>query len=126
VGGPFLLNHEPDGSTLYGLDVSIHPDWRGRGLMRALYARRFDLVKASDTLTRYGTAVRIPGFATYLLNNPAAGPEDYVREVAAGRANDRTLTPMIRVGLTLKGVITNYMEDMESHNAAALLEWQPR
>ena len=125
VGGPLIENHDPDGSTLYGLDVSVHPDFRGQGLMRALYDLRFCLVRESKSLVRYGTGVRIPGYASYQLGNPAASPEDYVKAVTNGATTDRTLTPMIRVGLKPIGVITNYMEDMESHNAAALLEWRP-
>ena len=93
--------------------------------MRSFYQRRFELVAGSDTLIRYGTAVRIPGYATFRLDNPEASPEDYVKAVVTGEAEDRTLTPMIRVGLNPKGVITNYMEDAESHHSAAVLEWQP-
>lgn len=125
VGGPFIEDHEPLGTTLYGLDISIHPLWRRRGIMRALYERRFQLVRESNGLSRYGTAVRIPGLSEYLMQNRGASPEDYVRAVALGEAEDRTLTPMLRVGLQVRGVIRNYMEDQESQNAAALLEWRP-
>jgi hypothetical protein len=31
---------------------------------------------------------------------------------------------MLAVGLQLTGVIKDYMRDRESHNAAAVLEWQ--
>jgi hypothetical protein len=94
--------------------------------MRALYERRFDLVRRRGALVRYGTAVRIPDLAAYTLENPGATPEDYVRSVEHGETVDRTLTPMLRVGLRLNGVIRNYMEDQESQNAAALLEWRPQ
>jgi GNAT superfamily N-acetyltransferase len=124
IGGPFIRNHDPNGSTLYGLDLSVHPAWRGLGVMRALYSARFDLVRSSG-LARYGTAVRIPGFDAYRLENANTTPEDYVEAVANGYAVDRTLTPMLRVGLEAKGVIRNYMADVESHNAAAVLEWRP-
>lgn len=123
VGGPFIESHDPQGSTLYGLDVSVHPNWRGKGVMREMYKARFELVSKME-LKRYGTAVRIPGYDAYQVRNPGASPEDYVRDVQLGTEADRTLTPMLRVGLRLTGVIRNYMEDQESHNAAAVLEWQ--
>ncbi|HVT14266.1 MAG TPA: GNAT family N-acetyltransferase [Fimbriimonadaceae bacterium] len=122
VGGPMLRNHDRMGSTLYGLDISVHPDCRGSGVMRALYSARFELVEELG-LARYGTAVRIPGFADYELQNSGVSPEDYVQAVVDGRAADRTLTPMLRVGLRPVGVIRDYMEDPESHNCAAVLEW---
>jgi GNAT superfamily N-acetyltransferase len=124
VGGPFIERHDPDGTTLYGLDVSVRPDWRGKGVMRALYRARFDLVKSLG-LKRYGTAVRIPGYDLYQVKNAGASPDDYVQAVSSGTVFDRTLTPMLRVGLRLVGVIRNYMDDAESHDAAAVLEWQP-
>lgn len=125
VGGPYLGNHDPEGTTLYGLDISIHPEWRRKGLMRALYDMRFQLVRRHPALKRYGTAVRIPDFGGYKIENPEATAEDYVKAVADEIASDRTLTPMLKVGLTVRGVITNYMEDLESHNSAAVLEWRP-
>jgi hypothetical protein len=89
-----------------------------------LYEARFSLVRRSG-LARYGTACRLPDFQTYSSANPRASIEDYVREVIAGETHDRTLTPLIRYGLSFVCVIHNYMEDIESGNAAALLTWTP-
>lgn len=119
-----LTKHDPSGTTLYGLDISVHPDWRGRGVMRSLYNTRFCLVRSLG-LKRYGTAVRMPGFRVYEVQNPGAQAEDYVQAVVESRVVDRTLTPMLRVGLRPGGVIRNYMEDPESHHSAAVLEWHP-
>jgi len=102
---------------LYGVDISVHPDYRGRGVGRALYAARFDLVRTLG-LTRFGTACRIPD----RCGQPATA---YTTAVAMGVLQDRTLTPLLRYGLSLVGVIEGYMEDEESGNAAALLEWRP-
>lgn len=120
VGGHYLVNHTADGSTLYGVDISVDPAFRGRGVARQLYQARFDLVR-SRNLTRFGTAVRMPDFA----ESGYPSPLEYANIVSAGMKMDRTLTPMLRMGLRLVGVIENYMEDAESGNAAALLEWTP-
>ena len=124
VGGPLLTNHNPKGSTLYGLDISVHPAWRGKGVGRALYQARFNFVR-TEGLTRYGTACRIPGYLNWSLTAADPSPEKYVAEVVAERAADRTLTPLLRYGLRLLDVIHDYMDDEESTNSAALLEWKP-
>jgi len=45
IQGGWLTSHEPDGDWLYGADISVHPDHRGRGLARGLYAARQDTVR---------------------------------------------------------------------------------
>jgi ribosomal protein S18 acetylase RimI-like enzyme len=123
VGGPFLDNHAPHGSTLYGLDVSVHPAWRGRGVGRNLYEARFDLVKRLG-LARYGTACRMPSYALSETAKRGGSVEQYAERVVSGQEADRTLSPLLRYGLTFLGVLRDYMEDIESGNAAALLEWK--
>lgn len=123
VGGPLIENHDPTGSTLYGLDVSVHPAWRSKGVGRALYMARFDLVR-KQSLTRYGTACRLPGYLAWSATAEEPSVEKYALEVVEGRIVDRTLTPLLRYGLRFVDVIHDYMEDEESANAAALLHWK--
>jgi GNAT superfamily N-acetyltransferase len=120
LGGWELSAHDPEGTTLYGADISVHPAYRQRGVGRALYAVRFDLVRRLG-LRRFGTACRIPGFAASGLASPAL----YVEAVAAGERADRTLTPLLRYGLRVVACIEGFMHDAESGDAAALLEWTP-
>lgn len=120
VGGPSIEGFDPNGSTLYGLDITVHPDVRRRGVGRAFYEARYDFVRR-HRLVRYGTGCRLPDF----LASGVATPEQYAAEVIAGRRTDRTLTPLLRYGLTFIAVLRNYMPDVESANAAALLEWLP-
>jgi len=124
VGGPNIEHHDQQGTTLYGLDISVHPQYRGRGVGRALYAARFDLVRA-QRLTRCGTACRIPGYVQWSLDQNKPNVEQYVDEVVNGKISDRTLTPLLRYGLRFLSVIHDYMDDEESADAAALLEWLP-
>src|SRR5438094_8110574 len=42
--GGWLTSHEPDGDWLYGADMGVAPEYRGRGLGRALYAARQEVV----------------------------------------------------------------------------------
>lgn len=119
VGGPYLKTFDPEGSTLYGLDISVHPEYRRLGLGRLLYEARFNWVR-SNNLTRYATACRLPGLQAF-----SGSLESYLHKVADQQMTDRTLTPLLRYGLTLVGGIEEYMDDEESRNCAALLEWKP-
>jgi GNAT superfamily N-acetyltransferase len=120
VGGPSLEGIELNGNTLYGLDISVDPDFRRQGVGRSFYEARFEYVR-NNQLTRYGTACRIPGF----VECEETSAENYVQNVVTAEMTDRTLTPLLRYGLTCLGVIENYMPDPESLNHAALLEWKP-
>lgn len=124
VGGPYLDTYDVDGSTLYGLDISVHPCCRGIGVGRAMYEARFNLVRQLE-LTRFGTACRIPDLSLSLANGTSSHAKDYVSNVDSGKLTDRTLTPLLRYGLRVIGVIADYMDDPESHNYAASLEWMP-
>jgi ribosomal protein S18 acetylase RimI-like enzyme len=124
VGGPKLDAFDPNGLDLYGLDISVHPEFQRQGIGSALYRARFDYVR-SMRLTRYVTACRIPDLCQAIRNKEATTALDYVSKVVDGRLTDRTLTPLLRMGLTFLNVKLNYMDDEESLDAAALLEWRP-
>lgn len=124
AGGAYIQNHDPVGSILFGLDISVHPEWRGRGVGRALYGARYGLVHRKR-LVRYGTACRIPDYKSSTRNEPMT-PTQYVKKVIRNEAIDRTLTPLLRFGLTFVSVQEEFMEDDESGNAAVLLEWVNR
>ncbi|MEQ1932932.1 MAG: GNAT family N-acetyltransferase [Fimbriimonadaceae bacterium] len=118
VGGPYLETFDSTGSTLYGLDISVHPEYRRRGIASALYRARLEF--AFKEGMRYVTACRIPSFADY-----EGSLEAFIGEVVSGRLTDPTLTPLLKLGLTAIGGQENFMEDKESRNCAVLLEWMP-
>lgn len=120
LGGFTFDGHDPVGNTLYGADISVHPSYRGRGVGRKLYEARFQLVRELH-MARFGTACRLPDCKASGL-----APELFAQLVQSTQMVDRTLTPLLRYGLQLVSVIPNYMEDEESLNSAALLEWVPR
>jgi len=120
VGGHQLTNHEPSGTTLYGVDISVDPEFRGRGIARALYQARMDLVDELK-LRRFGTACRLPGVRDW-KRATGRSIQDYIVEVESGNVVDPTLTPLLRLGLSPIGFIEGYMEDEESLDAAALIE----
>src|SRR5206468_9303788 len=44
IQGGWLRSHQPDGEWLYGADIGVRPEYRGRGLATALYAARQEVV----------------------------------------------------------------------------------
>lgn len=108
--------HDPRGTTLYGADISVLPEFRGRGVGRALYQARFDLVSALG-LVRYGTACRLPG-----LRDSKLGISEYFSGIISGTVTDRVATPLIKMGLNPLEILGNYMDDQESLGYALLLE----
>lgn len=116
TGGMDLPNHDPTGQVLYGVDISVHPNFRGRGVARKLYKARFDLVKALD-MDFYGTVCRIPGFRKSRFSDPL----EYAQSVARKERTDRTLTPLLKLGMQFDGLIRNYLDDPESGDAGAIL-----
>ncbi len=107
-------------TTLYGADIAVHPDFRRQGIARAIYAARFALVRAHP-FARYGTATRMPD-----LSAQAGGldPDAYARRVVEGRLNDRTLTPLLKMGLTFLNTVPASWPDPESGGASAILQWR--
>ena len=61
-GDSFFKNHDPKGDTLYGADVSAHPDHRRLGIATKMYNARKDLARklnlkriiAGGRLSNYG------------------------------------------------------------------------
>ncbi len=123
LGGFEFANHDPTGTTLYGADISVDPSQQGKGVGRALYIARFELVKALG-LSRYGTACRMPGCSRWVRDHGGT-PTDFAGAVVAGLVSDRTLTPLLRYGLNFLEILSDYMDDEESPNSGALLEWTP-
>ena len=120
VGGVFLTTFDRKGDVLFGVDISVHPDYRRQGIGRGFYHQRMELVKALG-LARFATTCRMPDFAT----SGCKSTTEYGSKVAAGEFSDRTLTPLLRYGLTMTSVLEDHIDDPESGNASAALEWRP-
>lgn len=121
TGGLALTRHDPAGNVLVGIDISVHPDFRAQGIAGQLYQARYAFVREQE-LAMYGTVCRMPDFSS---EAHGLTPHGYAQSVAEGWRRDRTMTPLVRIGLAYQGVILNYMHDPESGNAGAILEWTP-
>jgi GNAT superfamily N-acetyltransferase len=116
----FYSHHDPNGDWYYGADISVHPDYRRRGIGAILYDVRKHCVK---TLNRRGIVAGglIPDYAQYKEQMTVG---DYAQKVAAGELYDSTLSFQLKHGFELRGMLENYIEDEASNNWATLIVWE--
>ncbi|TWT37673.1 (R)-stereoselective amidase [Posidoniimonas corsicana] len=110
--------HDPGGDSLYGSDIAVHPDYRGRGVAAALYKRRKSLMKRLN-LRRMIAGGRIPGYAEHAKKLTA---QNYIEAVRQGALKDPALSAHLKAGYQVRGVHYGYLSDAESMNFATLLE----
>jgi len=113
-------NHDPDGAWYYGTDISVHPEFRGRGIGRMLYEARKDLVRNHGKRGIIAGA-SLPGFFHYKDSMTAS---EYVDEVVAGELTDPTLTFQLSNGFEVRAMLEGYLEDEADDGWAALIVWE--
>ena len=87
AGGSFL-DHNPEGPTLYGADIMVHPGHQHHGIGHALTERARRLVQ-EERLWRMVGASRLPGYGR---NASAMSIEDYLASVLSGKLLDPVLS----------------------------------
>lgn len=113
-------SHDPDGDVLYGIDVFIHPDYRGLRLGRRLYDARKELCENLN-LRAIIAGGRIPSYAKYSKD---ISPREYIDKVKRKELYDPVLTFQMSNDFHVKKVLQGYMPgDKESLEFATLLEW---
>jgi ribosomal protein S18 acetylase RimI-like enzyme len=112
-------NHDPAGDYYYGTDISVHPDYRRRGIGRKLYELRKEIVRQFNRKGIIAGGV-LPGYSAYKDKMSAA---EYVQKVAAGELYDKTLTFQMENGFKVLGVLPNYFPDSSTDGWASLILW---
>ncbi len=117
----FIRNHNGKGDTLYGIEIMVHPKFRGMKLARRLYEARKQVCR-SKNLSRMIIAGRIPGYHKHADKMTA---REYVESVEESALFDPVLTTQVANGFALQGLIPDYMpSDNESLGYATFLEWR--
>jgi predicted amidohydrolase/GNAT superfamily N-acetyltransferase len=113
--------HNPDGDSLYGLDVFIHPEYRGYRLGRRLYEARKDLCRSMN-LRAILAGGRIPNYHKY---KDQYSPEEYIQRVDRKEIYDPILTFQLSNDFQVTRLMHKYLpEDEKSMGYATLLEWR--
>jgi len=122
TGGGMAARHNPVGDWLYGMEVVVHPDYRGMRIGQRLYQARKRL--CTDLKLRgivFGG--RIPGLARNIQRYGSA--EAYVQAVIEGKRRDLTLSFQLNNDFELIGLLRAYVaSDHESLGYAAHLVWR--
>ena len=116
----YIRNHKDDGDTLYGIEIMVHPTYRGMRLARRLYEARKKLCRERN-LQRIVIGGRIPG---YVAHKDAMSAQDYVDRVSDKTLYDPVLTTQLANGFVLQRLIADYLpSDEDSAGYATHMEW---
>jgi predicted amidohydrolase/ribosomal protein S18 acetylase RimI-like enzyme len=112
--------HNPLGEVLYGIDVFIHPKYRGLRLGRRLYDARKELCEQLN-LKSIIFAGRIPNYIDY---KEELSPKQYIEKVKLKELYDPVLSFQISNDFHVKKIMKNYLVgDTSSNEYAVLMEW---
>jgi GNAT superfamily N-acetyltransferase len=119
VDGNWLGTHDPRGDWLYGADIGVLPQYRGRGIARALYGARRALARRLR-LRGHIAGGMLRGYGAW---KDRLSVEEYVEQVVAGRLVDPTLTVQLKCGFRVHAIIRDYVTDPSCDHMAALIIW---
>lgn len=112
--------HTDKGDVLYGIDVFVHPEFRGLRLARRLYSARKDICRRWN-LKSIMAGGRIPGYKNYAQE---MSPSEYIEKVQSKEIYDAILTFQLSNGFHVRKLLRNYLpSDSASRQYATLLEW---
>ena len=120
TGNETFSTHNPNGNILYGIEVFIHPEYRGLRLARRMYDYRKELCETLN-LKAIMFGGRIPNYYKYA---DTMRPKEYIDKVRSRDIYDPVLTFQLSNDFHVRRVMKNYLpNDEESKHCATLLQW---
>jgi ribosomal protein S18 acetylase RimI-like enzyme len=116
----YIRNHNPKGNTLYIVDISVRPMYRKLGLGKLMMQAMYHVV-IERGLERLLGGGRMAGYHRVA---DTTTPGQYLDAIIKGDIRDPVITFLLRCGRVPLGLVENYLEDEESCNYAALMEWK--
>jgi GNAT superfamily N-acetyltransferase len=114
-----FTNHNSNGDSLYGADISVHPDFRHKGIATLLYNSRRDLAIKLN-LRRVIAGGRLFDYYKYAKIMSA---QEYAKKVVNGELKDPVLSFQLKNGFKFIKILPNYLYDKRSLNYASFVEW---
>lgn len=109
--------HEPDGDWLYGMDMGVHPHYRGQGLARHLYRARQEICRSLGLKGQVIVGMPI-GYVDYAREMSL---DEYYEHLIEGSIYDPTVSTQMRMGGVPQRLIHNYLDDPNCGNAGVLM-----
>ncbi|MER2491572.1 carbon-nitrogen hydrolase family protein [Catenovulum sediminis] len=120
IGPQSQILNDADGDAIYGLDLLIHPDYRGYRLGRRLYDARKELCRQHNFKSILAGG-RITEYHKY---KKKLTPVKYIDKVKRKKIYDPILTFQLSNDFEVKRLLKHYLpEDEKSGGYATLLEW---
>lgn len=120
IGDYSFSTHNPNAEILYGIDVFIHPQYRGLRLGKRLYDARKELCEQLN-LKAIVFAGRIPSYGQYA---DKLTPKKYIEKVKSKQLHDPVLSFQLSNDFHVLRIMKNYLAgDEDSKEFAVLLEW---
>ena len=121
TGSSFASRHDPTGDFLYGMDICVDPEFRGKKIGERLYNERRKLCQELK-LKGIVFGARIPGYLKKKKIYPT--PEDYLEAVKSKKIKDPTISFQMNNGFTPVSVLKAYLpSDNDSQGYAILMRW---
>jgi predicted amidohydrolase/GNAT superfamily N-acetyltransferase len=120
TGDYTFKTHNDKGDVLYGIDIFVHPNFRGLRLARRLYEARKQLCEKLN-LKSIIAGGRIPNYQKFQND---LTPRQYIDKVRYKEIYDPTLSFQLANDFHVRKVLNKYLpEDSRSKGFATLIEW---
>jgi ribosomal protein S18 acetylase RimI-like enzyme len=119
TAGGIFTNHNPEGDSLYGADISTHPKYRHEGVGKMLYNARKQLVTKLN-LRRMIAGGRLFNYCEFASKMSAL---EYAQRVVKGELRDPVLSFELDNEFKFIKILPNYLDDVRSLNNASFIEW---
>lgn len=118
TGQGLFMNHDITGDSLYGADISTHPQFQRQGIASMLYNARKDLAIKLN-LRRIIAGGRLYYYYKYANK---ISPIEYANRAIVGEIKDPVLSFQLKNGFRFIKILPNYLYDKKSLNYAAFIE----
>lgn len=119
TGNGLITTHDIHGDSLYGADISTHPQVRHKGIGHKLYQGRKDITMKFN-LRRMIAGGRL---YNYCEHSNRLNPDEYALDVVSCKLHDLVLSFDLINGFKYIKILPNYLEDARSLNYASFIEW---
>lgn len=115
----WLGTHDPKADWIYGLDVSVHPDYQRKGIGREIYNARQEVARQFGCKGQM-TAGMPNGYDKVKDQMTIA---EYCDKLIKGEIVDPTVTAQTKYGFILVEPLFDYLDDPRSGNCSVLMYW---
>jgi hypothetical protein len=114
-----MTNHNPQGDSLYGADISTAPKYRHEHIGKRLYDFRKETVMKFNLRRMIGGG-RLFNYCDYADKMSAV---EYAHRVINGEFKDPVLSFELENGFKFIKILPYYLDDVRSLNYASFIEW---